>query len=98
MISRTPIAASNGDAGGSHLKDWTARGLFRADSIAELKSVHELMSDEARDHEFAVKVIVIWRATVLGIRALPRGWHRSARPATGSLVRLGRLVAAFTDD
>jgi hypothetical protein len=47
--------------GGSHLKDWTARELFRADSMAELKSAHELMSDEARDHEFGVTVIVIWR-------------------------------------
>jgi len=42
------IAASDGDAAGSHLKDCIARRLFRAQSIAELKLVHELMSNEAR--------------------------------------------------
>jgi hypothetical protein len=35
--------------GGSHLKDCTARGLFRAASIAKLKSVHDLMSGEVRE-------------------------------------------------
>jgi hypothetical protein len=101
MISRTPIAASDGDAGGSHLKDWTARGLFRAHSIAELKSVHELMSDEARDQEFAVsEVIVIWRVTVRGNRALPRGWHRQRKARNGipSQALGRRLVAPFTGD
>jgi len=33
---------------GSHLKDCKANELFRADTIADLKSVHELMSDEMR--------------------------------------------------
>jgi hypothetical protein len=66
--------------GSSHLKDWIARELFRAVSMTELKSLHELMSDAARDHEFGATVKVIWRDCAGHSSIAPRlGWQRKAR-------------------